>query len=129
MMTKAQLKTTTINKKEHVMRNRLSKIKRYIGYTVISASYLFVTSVSYAANAGGGPTPGSDATFGKLFTTINGFFTGAPADILSLTALGGGIVGAMATRHKAASIALAAIVPIAIQCGPALFESLSGAVL
>lgn len=69
-----------------------------------------------------------DATWGALLTTVQKWFTGDPGIIVSLLALASGVLGAIATSHKATSIILGIGIPIAINVGPSLFQGLSGAV-
>ena len=71
----------------------------------------------------------SDDTWGELTGFVLSLFTGDPAIIASLIAFFMGIILAMKTQHKLASIFGGLAVAVAFQIGPNLVEHLTGAVL
>ena len=87
---------------------------------------LLVSLHAMAVTAGGDPS--TDTTWGSLYKIINDLFTGDAAIIVSLLALATGVLGAIATSHKATSIIMGIGIPIAINVGPSIFKGLSGAV-
>lgn len=90
---------------------------------------LLLASVIYSAGVWAATADAGDETWGGLYTFVSGLFTGTAANVLSLSALVLGIGAAVVTQHKMASLVGALGVPIAIQVGPTIFQSLSGAVL
>lgn len=101
------------------------EVFRVVIFSVVMLLMLLLATDVLAATAGSGD---DDSTWTSLMGTIKGWFTGDAAIIVSLLSLAAGVMGAIASSHKAISVAMAISIPLAINVGPTIFIGLSGAV-